>query len=75
MGSPAFIIRILFGVIFTFWLIQSIQNTVIPKHFRYLRKPEFYLLIGIGTVLYIAFPIAWSIIVIGLYLYHFKIRP
>jgi hypothetical protein len=74
MFNAMLLLRVFLGILFTFWLIQSIQFTVISRHFRPLKKPEFYLAVAFGTVLYVYLPPAWFIIVIALYLYHFKIR-
>ncbi|WP_108645858.1 hypothetical protein [Polynucleobacter rarus] len=74
MLNTMLLLRMFLGVLFTFWLLQSIQHTVIPRHFRQLKKSEFYLAVAFGTVLYVYLPPAWFIIVIALYLYHFKIR-
>ncbi|SMC54972.1 hypothetical protein SAMN06296008_10758 [Polynucleobacter kasalickyi] len=74
MLSTMLILRIFLGVLFTYWLLASIQFTVIPHLFRPLKKAEFYLAIAFGTVIYIYIPPLWFILVLGLYLYHFKIR-
>ena len=74
MLNTMLLLRMFLGVLFTFWLLQSIQHTVIPRHFRQLKKSEFYLAVAFGTVLYVYLSLAWFIIVIALYLYHFKIR-
>lgn len=74
MLSTMLILRIFLGVLFTYWLLLSIQDTVIPRHFRPLKRAEFYLAIAFGTVIYIYLPPVWFIMVLGLYLYHFKIR-
>lgn len=74
MSGPMFYVRILIGAICTYWLVRTIQFTVIPKHFRILNPTEIYLLIAAGTVIYIFLPPVWLIIVLGLYLYHHKIR-
>jgi hypothetical protein len=74
MINAMLLLRVFLGVLFTFWLIQTIQFTVISRHFRLLKKSEFYLAVAFGTVIYVYLPLAWFIIVIALYLYHFKIR-
>jgi hypothetical protein len=74
MINAMLLLRVFLGVLFTFWLIQSIQFTVIKRHFRALKKSEFYLAVAFGTVIYVYLPPAWFIILVALYLYHFKIR-
>jgi hypothetical protein len=68
------ILRIFLGVLFTYWLLATIQFTVIPRHFRPLKKAEFFLAIAFGTVIYIYLPPLWFILVLSLYIYHFILR-
>lgn len=74
MLSSMLILRIFLGILFTYWLLQSIHFTVIIRHFRELKKAEFYLAIAVGTVIYIYLPPLWFVMVLSLYVYHFIIR-
>lgn len=74
MTGSLFLLRLLLGVIFSYWLIQTLQTTILPKHFRFLKQHEVYLATAVGAILYLFLPIIWLILVIGLYIYHFKLR-